>query len=128
MRNEPIIANLHLCQVSNDNPSTSNTLTSSNLPTSCMAVASRSCKASWTLGDWVSRRKAKGWESVGEKSKEPSRFQDGSCTREVGDAEGSRRLQRSTASGLWAEPGKEQLVYSGPMEMDSDSGCVTPGK
>jgi hypothetical protein len=28
-----------------------------------MAVARRNWKASWTSGDWVSRREAKGWSS-----------------------------------------------------------------
>jgi len=32
---------------------------SSNLPASCMAVASRNWKASWTLGGWALRREAK---------------------------------------------------------------------
>jgi hypothetical protein len=31
----------------------------SNQPASCMAVASRNWKASWTSGGWVSRRDAK---------------------------------------------------------------------
>ena len=30
-----------------------------------MAVASRNWKASWTSGDWVSRREAKAWNSGG---------------------------------------------------------------
>jgi len=42
-------------------PSTSATFTSSNLPASCMAVASRNWTASWTSEGWASRREARAW-------------------------------------------------------------------